>query len=679
MGDGKHAKDAKHSVKAGASGMDPGAEARSIALKYLLFGFLWILLTDRLLLVLLGDAEAVQRAQTIKGWFYVAITTLLVYFLVYRQGKIIADYIERLRASYRDLSDTHAELEEVNASLEETQVQLIREKHFAEHLVEAAPVLFATWDERGRLTSLNAFGEKLYGYTSEELEKKHWSELALLFITEEDRTGAIDRLQYQIDHDDLKNLELQLLTKHGGLIDTLMNTRRLTNSLGETYYLTVGTDITQQNRMLKNVERMAYSDYLTVLGNRRLMEIEVRACVERALPFSLVFLDIDDFKMINDHLGHGAGDQYLQAVARRLKSAVHPPDLISRMGGDEFGVLLRDVYSHEDLERQIQLLRSAIGRTVSIDGEEKVVSCSYGVTKFPEDGKDAIELFKNADMALFEAKTSGKNTCVLFSESLSLRQSKRMQITREIDRALTDDGFHLLYQPYYDLREGGQLTGMEVLIRWHHPEMGFMKPDEFIPIAEETGQILSIDRWVIDRAFRAKKELEDKGLGHVKVSINLSARTLMDPDLLLIVEKLLEEHGVDPVTVLFEITETALIGDVEYAIVKVARLRALGVGIALDDFGTGYSSLTYLRKLPILQVKLDRSYVGKITDSEMDRMIIKNLLALCRDLGYTVVAEGVETEEQLEILREEGCPMAQGYFLARPGPLADLLSGEMDR
>ncbi len=656
-------------VKYTTSGLPPRSEAQAIAVKYFIFGFLWILLTDRLLLFLLGDAERVQQAQTLKGWFYVGITTLLVYGLVYRQGRIIADYIERLRTSYRDLSDTHAELEEANATLEETQTHLFREKHLAEHLVDAAPILFATWNERGHLTSLNAFGERLYGYPSEELIGKSWRAVVPFFLHVKDRSRIIDRLQYQIDQRDLVNWELQLLTKDGGSVDTILNTRKLTNTLGETYYLTVGTDITQQNRMMKNVEHMAYSDYLTVLGNRRLMEIEVRACVERREPFSLIFLDIDNFKSINDHLGHAAGDKFLQAVADRLKSTVLSPNLISRMGGDEFGILFRKPFTHESIESQVLRLRSSLCSAVVLDKEEKTLSCSFGVTKHPEDGQNAIDLFRNADMALNEAKSRGKNNCVLFSESLSLRQSKRMQVIREIDRALVEDGFHLIYQPYFDIQDHDRPVGLEVLVRWDHAELGSLRPDEFISIAEETGQILAVDLWVIEHAFRAKRELEHKGFGGLKVSINLSARTLMDPELVRKVEKLLVAYAVDPETIVFEITETALFGDVDYAIVRVGRLRALGVGIALDDFGTGYSSLTYLRQLPISQVKLDRSYVGKVTESQMDRMIIKNLLALCRDLGYAVVAEGVETKEQLAILQNEGCPIGQGYFLARPGTL----------
>jgi diguanylate cyclase (GGDEF)-like protein len=458
-------------------------------------------------------------------------------------------------------------------------------------------------------------------------------------------------------------------------VDVLLNTSKLTNELGEVSYMTVGVDVTEQNEMLKSIDRMTYVDFLTSIGNRRLLELEAKEHIEEGTSFTLVFFDIDGFKAINDHFGHSVGDQLLQHVAKRLTDFIGDQDIASRIGGDEFGLLLQDRGSRQVGEERVQALKEALAAPFELEGEERTMGYRFGVTGYPADGSSAIVLFKNADLAMNEAKKRQEETCIIYSETLFTQEAKRLRILNDMDRALREDHFSIVLQPIYNLRTG-LASGAEILLRWTHEDLGVISPAEFIPIAEETALIVEIDRWVIDRALGAIGPLQQKYGPHFSLSLNLSANTLISEEVVSMVSDLLDKHGVPASSIILEITETAVIADVDRAVAQVEKLRNLGLCIALDDFGTGYSSLSYLKMLPIDHVKLDKSYVGKISVTLMDEKIISSLVALSQDIGYQVVAEGIETRDQLDFLVDLGCDFGQGYHLARPMALDQLMALE---
>ncbi len=650
----------------------PHQESIYVARAFLIFGILWVGLTDRILHFVIRDQQLVDRLQTIKGWLFVVLTALLIYQLVRKKADERVSYVEQLRQAYDSLADAHAELEELNASLEETQGHLIREKYHAEHLLEMAPVLIATWHRDGRLHTLNSYGQKLFGYSIEELRNLKWTELVPVMTLKHESYHTMKYIQDHVRTHELSNMDLHLCDRQRSPVDVLMNTSKLTNELGEISYMTVGVDMTEQNKMIKSIDRMTYVDFLTSIGNRRLLEQEAKERIEEEIPFTLVFFDVEGFKAINDHYGHSVGDHLLQQVAMCLTDFAGEHDVAARIGGDEFGMLLYDQGSRVVGEKRIQALKETLSSTFDLDGEERTLGYRFGVTGYPTDGSSAIVLFKNADLAMNEAKKRQEETCIIYSESLFTQEAKRLRILNEIDKAIREDHFSIVLQPIYNLRTG-MAAGAEILVRWTHEEMGVISPAEFIPIAEETALILEIDRWVIDKALEAIEPLQRKYGPAFTLSLNLSAHTLISKEVVPMVSGLLEKHRVPAESVILEITETAVIADVDRAVSQVEKLRNLGLCIALDDFGTGYSSLSYLKMLPIDHVKLDKSYVGKISVTLMDEKIISSLVALSQDIGYQVVAEGIEKREQLDFLVDLGCDFGQGYHLAMPMTLERLM------
>lgn len=419
---------------------------------------------------------------------------------------------------------------------------------------------------------------------------------------------------------------------------------------------------------------IAATDGLTGLGNRgsfRKQLVEAIAGAERRGGFvGVMILNLGSFKDINDTLGHDSGDLVLQRTADILKGCQREGDIVARIGGDEFGIVLNGIRSADEaLELASRLVR-AVGAPFRLGAQELQQASCVGMTLFPQDGRDAEVLMKNADLALSRAKQEGAGACVLYRHELHLRAIERNQIERDLRVAVARQELKLYYQPKVDVATG-RVTGAEALIRWQHEERGFIPPSVFIPVAERSGIVVELTKWVLDEACRQNRAWQDDGLPRIAIAVNVSAIDLRRPDLTDTIANTLIARGLSPQYLELEVTESMVMQDVDTVIGTLRRLRSLGIGIGIDDFGTGYSSLAYLKRFPVKRLKIDRSFVNDIADRRDGHVIPKVIIDLAHALGVSVVAEGVESADQFDMLRELGCDEVQGYFLGRPMPAAE--------
>ena len=415
----------------------------------------------------------------------------------------------------------------------------------------------------------------------------------------------------------------------------------------------------------RKVEYLAFHDSLTELPNRayfsRMLTQAMLEAQRYQRQFALLFLDLDRFKNINDSLGHDAGDELLQEIARRLTDSVRESDVVARLGGDEFVVLLPEIRDPMLVAPVAEKILAACARPFSLVGQEFRVTVSIGITLYPRDGDDEQTLMKNADMAMYRAKELGKNNFQFFSESLSDDSLERLTLESSLRHALERDQFRLYYQPKRNIKSG-EITGVEALLRWQHPELGMILPMQFIPVAEENGLIVPIGRWVFRTACQQCVDWQASGLAPMSMAINLSARQFIDEHLLDDIKLALSETGIRPELLELEITESMVMRDVENTLKILQELKTMGVRVAIDDFGTGYSSLSTLKQFPVDTIKIDASFVHDLSRSSEDRGLTKAIIALGRNLSLNVIAEGVETSEQFEFLQGQSCDEFQGFY-----------------
>jgi diguanylate cyclase (GGDEF)-like protein len=428
-------------------------------------------------------------------------------------------------------------------------------------------------------------------------------------------------------------------------------------------------DVSAARAMVVQMTHSAEHDFLTGLPNRMLLNDRVNQAIVLAprhnRKVGVLFLDLDGFKHINDSLGHPIGDKLLQSIAKRLVDCVRSSDTVSRQGGDEFVVLLSEMEQSEDAAISALRLLQAVADAHTIDQHDLHVTASIGVSVFPDDGKDAETLIKNADIAMYQAKENGRQSYQFFKPAMNVRAVERQSIEESLRRALERKEFSLHYQPKIDLRTG-KISGAEALIRWTHPVRGPVSPAQFIPVAEDCGLILPIGQWVLREACKQARVWVDAGLPLATMAVNISSMEFRDDNFLESVFAALNETGLDPKSLELELTESVLMKRAESAASVLKTLRERGVQIAVDDFGTGYSSLSYLRKFPIDALKIDQSFVRQISSTPDDTTIVTAVISMGRSLKLRVVAEGVETQEELAFLQARQCDEAQGYYFSRP-------------
>jgi len=418
------------------------------------------------------------------------------------------------------------------------------------------------------------------------------------------------------------------------------------------------------------IKHMAYYDDMTGLPNRRMFREKLEERLEllrnQNETVVVIYLDIDRFKLINDSLGHDSGDMLLLQIAERLTHCVGVKDFLSRMEGDEYAIFYAGVYRQEDIEELVSAITDKLEPAFQVQDYSIHISASLGVSMRMEDDDTPELLMRYADLALSRAKEQGRNTYQLYTHSMNMRSMERLKMENDMRRALADEQFILHYQPQVNVTTN-EVIGMEALLRWKHPERGMVPPSQFVPVAEENGMIVPIGIWVLNQACKQNKEWQDRGFPKVPISVNLSTRQFVQQNLADQVAEVLEETGLEPRYLELELTESMTL-DVEYTVKTLVQLKQLGIQISIDDFGTGYSSLSYLKKFPIHKLKIDRSFVRDIMDDPNDAAIVNTIIAMARHLKLQVIAEGVETVEQLHYLRQNHCHEVQGYYFSEPIP-----------
>jgi diguanylate cyclase (GGDEF)-like protein len=438
----------------------------------------------------------------------------------------------------------------------------------------------------------------------------------------------------------------------------------------------------EKTRADERIEYLASHDSLTHLPNREMFNGMLRRAIDAAAryqrQFALLFIDLDRFKVINDSLGHDAGDMLLVEIGGRLRRALRSSDVVARLGGDEFVVILEEAAERPEVERIAGELLSVLSQPLQLSGHECHTTASIGIAMYPTDGTDMQTLTKNADMAMYLAKEDGKNGFRFFTKEIKTQSIERLTLESALRRALERDQFSLHYQPKIDMASG-QITGVEALLRWNHPDLGTVSPGQFIPLAEETGLIVPIGRWVLKEACAQNMAWQRRGLRPVSVAVNLSPRQFVDPHLLHDVDEALVASGMSPVLLQLEVTESMVMRNVSRAIKVLDAIQSRGIRLAIDDFGTGYSSMSLMKQFPIDTIKIDRSFVRDLPVDSEDQAIAQAIISMGKALGMTVIAEGVETVEQEAFLRSHACDEMQGFLFSKPLPakqMADLLRAE---
>jgi diguanylate cyclase (GGDEF)-like protein/PAS domain S-box-containing protein len=528
------------------------------------------------------------------------------------------------------------------------------------------------YDAQRRIVSVNKSFSTVTGYQEHEVVGKH---AEFLRSDKHDRAFFRD-VDNVVDENGRWQGEMMRRRKNGEVFPSLCSVSAVKDARGAiTNYVTVFNDISSFKEYEAKLEFIAHHDSLTGLPNRALFQERFRQALTRARrrdgTVAVLFVDLDQFKTINDSLGHHVGDKLLQVVATRLQTCVRETDVVARLGGDEFTIMVDDLRDSQDAGKIAEKLLSVLADPIELDEHNLVMSASIGISCYPHDGPDAETLLKNADAAMYAAKEGGRKTFQYFKPEMNEQVMKRVQIEAAMRRALERGEFLLHYQPKVEIATGA-IHGVEALLRWAHPDHGLVLPAEFIPVLEETGLIVPVGEWVAREACRQIRAWQQAGLKVPPVAVNLSARQFQEKNLERTVSDILRQTGVAPELLQLEITESMLMNDPEAAEGTLRALKAAGVKLSIDDFGTGYSSLAYLRRFPLDILKIDRAFIKDMVDNPDDAAITLAVISLAHSLGLKVVAEGVETEAQANLLALHSCDELQGYYFSKPLPAAAL-------
>ena len=615
-------------------------------LVYLLISVVWLQLSNQLLISFFDEPSELGHWLQVRGYVWVTLSALVIYFMGARFA----------RAS------------ELQQPLKENR----------ERLRQAAAVFDCTregvlvTDARGLIVHVNRAFIEITGYQREDVLGR----LPSLF-----KSGRHSALFYQQMFQSLQRTgewsgEIWNRRKSGEIYPQWQTIRVIYDDQDHlSHYVAVFSDISAIKESEHELAHLAHHDPLTDLPNRLLFTDRAKQALALAQTqkrgCALLLLDLDHFKIINDSLGHNVGDQLLKLAGERLQALLGPSVTLARLGGDEFAVLAESCTQVVQAAALAQRILAALQQPFNFDGHQLFVSASIGISLFPNDALSAEQLLRNADSALFKAKSAGREGYALYTEELTAHAQNRVEIAGELRRALQQEELRVYYQPVHDLHDG-RLVGVEALVRWQHPERGLVPPGEFIPIAERTGLIADIDGWVMNQACRQMCQWLADGVPVRFVAVNVSSRLFARRELYEQVAKVLHDTGLDPTFLELEVTESAVMDDPEVALEQLHRLRELGLRLAIDDFGTGYSSLLRLKRLPVQKLKIDQGFVAGLPWDEDDAAIVRVVIALAKSMGMQVQAEGIEQVEQAQFLLDLACDMGQGYWFGRPMPAIDI-------
>ncbi|MEW5773027.1 MAG: EAL domain-containing protein [Thermodesulfobacteriota bacterium] len=575
----------------------------------------------------------------------------------------------RVEERTRELAQANAELISEVEERKRAQMELLLAAEVFEHSLEGIVIT----DHHGDILKVNPAFTSITGYTQDEV------------------LGRNPRLLKSDRHDSTFYREMwRSLEVNGRWTGEIWNRRKSGESYPEwltisavrdadgdtTHYVGVFHDITEAKESEEQIRFQAHHDALTGLPNRLLLKDRLTVALSHAQrtghKVAVLFMDLDNFKTINDSLGHIVGDWLLQSVAYRLLKLMREEDTVARLGGDEFVAMVEDVEDVREVVNVAQRILAAFASPVSAGNHSLFVTTSLGITLYPDDGRDPDTLIRNADMAMYQAKEAGKNDYRLFTPQLHENVTRRLALEGRLRKAVENGDLIPFLQPKAELA-GGRVNGMEALARWPQEDGSLVSPAEFIPLAEDTGLILPLGEIILEKACMAARRLAEAGHGDLALAVNLSPRQFRQQDLVPRILDVLERTGLAPSRLELEITESTLMADIDKTVDKLRELAGHGIGLAVDDFGTGYSSLSYLKRFPLRSLKIDQSFVRDITRDENDANIVRTIIDLARNFGLEVVAEGVETPEQLAFLRGHRCHTAQGFLFSRPLPEAGFL------
>jgi diguanylate cyclase (GGDEF)-like protein/PAS domain S-box-containing protein len=576
----------------------------------------------------------------------------------------ITEDISDKKAAQEALDIAHRELEnrvvERTAELEKARQQL-------ETMFQSSPLAIYARDMDNNVTSWNLAAERMFGWKANEIIGH-----PLQTVPPGQMAEADELRRRALGGEQIAQIEVVRQRRDGTPIDVSLTFAPLRDASNEVYgYQTIVAEITERKAAEQRIEFLAFHDPLTGLPNRLLMQDRFKqaaAHAERTLnQIALLYLDLDNFKNINDSLGHAAGDTLLKEVARRLSGCVRETDTICRQGGDEFLILLSDLPDTDVIPPILAKLQQQLQEPFHANGHELSSSVSIGVTLFPRDGPDFETLLQKADMAMYRAKDAGRNTFRFFDESMNVEAVEHLVMQNGLRRAIERGEFVLHYQPKVDLTTGA-VIGAEALIRWNHPDLGLVPPGRFIPVAEESGLIVQMGQWVMTEACRQAVAWQHEGLPPLSIAVNLSAVQFKRSDVSQVVSQALQDSGLAPGLLELELTESILIQNIESVLITVQNLKRLGVTLSIDDFGTGYSSLSYLKRFDIDKLKIDQSFVRDLASDPDDAAIVRAIIQMAHSLSLKTIAEGVETAAALQMLHGFECDEAQGFHFARPMP-----------
>jgi diguanylate cyclase (GGDEF)-like protein/PAS domain S-box-containing protein len=594
--------------------------------------------------------------------------------LTFLMSALVQAMLQRARRVEKLVLERTADLQLSNQRLSEDVLErrraekaLQRSEQRFRQLVSMSSDWYWEQDAQFRFTSISGgFGEQALAASRRHIGKTHWELVPSMALSEAGQA----HIALVGAHQRFSNFEYETVEEDGGTRWYSVTGEPFFNEHAEfSGYRGTSTDISARKMSEQRIHHVAQHDVLTGLPNRSLLQDRLGQAIAYSTrcnhPVWVLLIDLDRFKFVNDSMGHKAGDVLLMTVAARLRSALRDTDTVARLSGDEFVVILTE---HEDQKLSVdvvQRLMDSVARPVMLGSKEFFVTCSIGVAVFPLDGAPAESLIEHADIAMYRAKKLGRNNFQFYTPAMNEEAMERVRIESALRFALEREEFVLHYQPQVDLASG-EIVGMEALIRWQHPEMGMVAPSRFIGVAEETGLIVQIGAWVMRAACQQNRAWHDAGLGRLRVAVNLSARQFGAANLVADIRSVLLETGLTPGCLEIELTESLFMSDVTLAVELLHSMKALGVKLSIDDFGTGYSSLSYLSRFPIDVLKIDRSFVAAISRDSNDAAIVASIIALAHNLKLSVIAEGVETEDQLDYLRRHGCDQMQGYFFSPP-------------